>query len=618
MKNLIVTISFGLITASAQSTVWQSDGTPQNIQFFHDNRAVDGDTITIPSGTFSWTGTVLLTKAITLQGNTTTDPVNGTANTQTLIQDNQSDRNSALIELRGGGQRLTGLAFAPGSTISGQNGMIRLEVGNIPIRIDHCDFNGVYWNNTIGVFDRNYGVIDHCVRRNSPQQNAGFVHVWFGRNDDGNSDFEISAGYGGPNFFFLEDNWMDGGTDTNRGGKICARNCIIVNNNSFGSHGTSRSSPTWRGGRAYEVYNCQFRYTNNFSNLDGPDSGSSVYHDNTVDPHTGGISSQDYRIIYSFSSPFLGATGMNAWDYNATEANGTHIDGHSPFIFASGTFTGVTGGGLTLTDNTKSWTTNQWVGYAVHQVGGLDPVGVILSNTNNTLTTGQWYYDQGFAVGQSYQIGKPLRILDQPGLGAGDHINTASPAWPNQADEPMYSWNNKNVDDNSQFGYVTGTGGPTILAGRDYFNRTVMPGYIPYCYPHPLVSGVPCGGPSPTPTPTPTAGPTPVAPSDLTATMIDCRTIQLDWTDNSDNEDGFKLEESFDGGIVYYQFDDVDPDIVTYTSTNYAPNSPYFFRIRAFNGGGNSPYSNIANVFLPACSPTPTPTPTATATATPR
>ena len=52
MKNLIVTISFGLITASAQSMVWQSDGTPQNIQFIHDNRAVDGDTITLPAGTF--------------------------------------------------------------------------------------------------------------------------------------------------------------------------------------------------------------------------------------------------------------------------------------------------------------------------------------------------------------------------------------------------------------------------------------------------------------------------------------------------------------------------------------------------------------------------------------
>ena len=207
--------------------------------------------------------------------------------------------------------------------------------------------------------------------------------------------------------------------------------------------------------------------------------------------------------------------------------------------------------------------------------------------------------------------------MDQPGLGKSTPIDRANPANPTQQIEPLYEWNNVFTPTGQNLAFTpSNESKPFVIPNVHYFD-TPMPGYTPYCYPHPLVSGVPCGGPSPTPTPTPTAGPTPVAPSDLTATMIDCRTIQLDWTDNSDNEDGFKLEESFDGGIVYYQFDNVGPDIVTYTSTNYAPNSPYFFRIRAFNGGGNSPYSNIANVFLPACSPTPTPTPTATATATP-
>jgi hypothetical protein len=519
MKNLVVTISFGLITASAQSMVWQSDGTPQNIQFIHDNRAVDGDTITIPSGTFSWTGTVLLTKAITLQGNTTTDPVNGTANTQTLILDDQPDRNSALIELRNGGMRLTGLAFTAGQTVNGQNGMIRLATGTIPIRIDHCDFNNVYWNNTLGVFDRNYGVIDHCVRRNSPVQNAGFLHCWFGRLDDGNSDFEAPAGFGGPNFFFMEDNYMDGGTDITKGGKICARFNIITNNNSFGAHGTSRSSPTWRGGRAYEVYGNQFRYTNNFSSIDGPDGGSAVYYDNTVDPHSAGIACQVYRLIYSFSSPFNGANGLNAWDFNATEADGTHVNGHSPFVFDSGTFTSGTNAGTdTLVDSSKDWTTNQWVGFSVKQLGGLGPTGIIVSNTNNTLHTSTWHQDQAFSVGGSYQIGKVLRVLDQPGLGQGDRINTASPAWPNQVTEPMYEWNNTSTDDGSSIDYTVAVPqGNIIQSGRDYFNNTVMPGYVPYCYPHPMVSGVPCTPGTPTPTPTATATPTPTPATGLVA-----------------------------------------------------------------------------------------------------
>jgi hypothetical protein len=52
----------------AFATVYNSDGSSTNIQYIHDNLAVDGDTIAIPAGTFSWTTTLTITKAITLQG----------------------------------------------------------------------------------------------------------------------------------------------------------------------------------------------------------------------------------------------------------------------------------------------------------------------------------------------------------------------------------------------------------------------------------------------------------------------------------------------------------------------------------------------------------------------
>ena len=47
---------------------WNSDGTPANIQSIHDNTASNGDTITIPAGSFTWTSGVTITKAIKLQG----------------------------------------------------------------------------------------------------------------------------------------------------------------------------------------------------------------------------------------------------------------------------------------------------------------------------------------------------------------------------------------------------------------------------------------------------------------------------------------------------------------------------------------------------------------------
>jgi hypothetical protein len=32
---------------------------------------------------------------------------------------------------------------------------------------------------------------------------------------------------------------------------------------------------------------------------------------------------------------------------------------------------------------------------------------------------------------------------------------------------------------------------PTIQENRDFYNNTPLPGYQPYIYPHPLVSGTP-------------------------------------------------------------------------------------------------------------------------------
>jgi hypothetical protein len=56
---------------SALATVYNSDGTSINIQYIHDNLAQDGDTITLPPGTFTWTTGVTVNKGITIQGQTT-------------------------------------------------------------------------------------------------------------------------------------------------------------------------------------------------------------------------------------------------------------------------------------------------------------------------------------------------------------------------------------------------------------------------------------------------------------------------------------------------------------------------------------------------------------------
>jgi hypothetical protein len=487
---LFILILSGFSGPRCAATVYHSNGSAANVQQIHNNQAHNGDTITVPAGTFSWSARVNLTKAIILKGATTCNSATGVCNDQTIIQDNISRRlNQGLIELRGNaGQRITGLTFRAGLTGTGYNGMIRVEAGTTPVRIDHCHFNGTYWSPQIGVFSKNWGVLDHNVMDNSRFTLGGFVHFWPGaRTDLGDSLWETSAGFGGPNFLFLENNWLEGGSDITVGGKICARYNKFFGNNNLGSHGTARTFRNGRGGRAEEAYNNVFNYTNNYSSLDGPDAGSCIYHHNVVVPHTYGISMRVYRSIYSYGSPFYGADGANAWDYNVTEADGTHVDGHPPYLFDSGTLSFTSGS--TLTDLTKNWSpTNKWVGYSVRRPSD-GATALITGSTGNTLTIAQWI-SQGWAPGNGYNIRKVLRTLDQVGLGAGAHINRISPAWPNQSSEPCYSWDNTNPDDGSSFGFTVGAGGITILAGRDYFNNTPMPGYTPYTYPHPLVTGV--------------------------------------------------------------------------------------------------------------------------------
>jgi len=68
------------------------------------------------------------------------------------------------------------------------------------------------------------------------------------------------------------------------------------------------------------------------------------------------------------------------------------------------------------------------------------------------------------------------------------NTTTRTVAWPPQALEPIYSWNNTINGSNINIGSY---GEPTLKEGRDYYNSTPMPGYTPYTYPHPLIKGLP-------------------------------------------------------------------------------------------------------------------------------
>lgn len=86
-----------------------------------------------------------------------------------------------------------------------------------------------------------------------------------------------------------------------------------------------------------------------------------------------------------------------------------------------------------------------------------------------------------------------------------------------------------------------------------------------------------------------------VAASDLSATAVSSSRINLSWSDNSSNEDGFRIERKTDISGTYSQIASTKPNITSYSNTDLAVSTTYYYRVSAYNTNGNSAYSNEAN-----------------------
>ena len=93
--------------------------------------------------------------------------------------------------------------------------------------------------------------------------------------------------------------------------------------------------------------------------------------------------------------------------------------------------------------------------------------------------------------------------------------------------------------------------------------------------------------------------PAPAAPSDLMATLNGSSRIDLSWTDNSSNEEGFRIERSVNGGGFSFLVN-VGADVTGHADQGLAGGTTYAYRVRAFNSGGPSPWSNTATKTTPS------------------
>ena len=530
--NILLFILFlgGVCAPRCGAAVYHSNGSAANVQALH-NLASDGDTITVPAGTFSWTSCLTITKGITLQGATT---IVGTSwspavTDATIIQDDtpRTGPRAGIISAQLNANqsfRLTGITFRHGANTSyGQGGGVRVNSTgpqpNRSVRIDHCHFDHLYWGYAIWIYGWIYGVDDHNVFNCNA---SGLSHlIWhntWSSQTNGNGSWADFPYYGTERFWFVEDNTIrgngpvtSGAIDCVNGGRYVARHNTFFNA-SPGGHGTEGGPQ--RGARAREVYDNAFNWTVGWGGH-AQRSGGGIWHDNAWT----GIDSNNqihsvlalYREIGAIGNHlnYWGlAGGNNPWDVN--DPHGLYESGASSASLAGGS----------LKDTGKNWTTNQWAGYSVTN---LNPASAcylhssyIISNTSNTIT--YYYYGAGdrgaplaFNAGDAFAIYRVLTALDQNGRGKGDLISADSPpAWPNEALEPCFSWNNVHLPTGHAYGF--GSQYPTEIANRDYYNLGAdFPGnstpaqvsatytaalngvdYVgPFVYPHPLTLGVP-------------------------------------------------------------------------------------------------------------------------------
>jgi hypothetical protein len=207
--------------------------------------------VVVPAGSASWTSTLIITKAIALQGQT---PITGSPGTgvrtvtdRTIVADDIGQRTGAappIIRPQLGSSntatfRLTGFTFRKGAaTIIANNGAVRLE-GTYPYtRIDHCHFDGLYQNPYLRSAGQIYGVVDHCVLDISVPTIETFEvkHDGWGGKANGDGSWADLPYYGSSKFWFIEDCTFNkigdisaGGLDCYAGGRfVCRHNYFYI------------------------------------------------------------------------------------------------------------------------------------------------------------------------------------------------------------------------------------------------------------------------------------------------------------------------------------------------------------------------------------------------------
>lgn len=92
-----------------------------------------------------------------------------------------------------------------------------------------------------------------------------------------------------------------------------------------------------------------------------------------------------------------------------------------------------------------------------------------------------------------------------------------------------------------------------------------------------------------------------VAPSNLTATVINSNQINLAWKDNANNEKNFEVQRATNAGFTLNvtRFTGLPANTISFPDTSVSPATAYWYRVRCSNSTSTSAWSNVATGVTP-------------------
>lgn len=406
------------------------------------NRAVDGDTVSIPPGTCHWTTGLTWTAPANVvllgAGNVS---IQGGGDATVIVDDSPTGTPLLTITTNANGTfRLAAITFQGGVGAVKENGIIQMNGQSKQMRVDHLHINMQSYspaNNGKPIRFSGWlnGVMDHAIVDLSGVGEVFFAEESYGTGIDNHGDqsFAAPTNLGSRDFIFVEDSrftgsptfiggvptWASIVTDCNAGGRF------VLRYNTIYSAGPGQTHPTGgaaggRGCRAHELY----------GNIASPAAG---FNSTTDTPG------------FAFSWMSSGTSVVWGNTSNGAYKQFIHLDSMRK---SNETYA-------------QTATPDGW-GYCGTQFNGVG------SNWDGNTDTTSGY-----------------PCLDQPGRGRSDLLTGVFPnridsvngsiAWPRQASEPVYEWLNNYTaalgwgNDSSNYVMVA-TGASTRLAeNRDYY-----------------------------------------------------------------------------------------------------------------------------------------------------